>query len=101
MPVKMREKYRFINAIPEYMLKDDRFLAVYSGWRKIESSLFCILKNALLRLRSWKGGFTTGAENGLIFFISFMKDCMPTTRIRRLRAVKKSRTGIKIICLFC
>ena len=77
------------------------FWQLYSGWRKIESSLFCILKNALLRLRSWKGGFTTGAENGLIFFISFMKDCMPTTRIRRLRAVKKSRTGIKIICLFC
>lgn len=28
MPVKLREEYRFINGIPEYMLEDERFSAV-------------------------------------------------------------------------
>ena len=60
MPVKMREKYRFINAIPEYMLKDDRFLAVVQRMAENRKQFILHIEECLIEIEKLEGRLYDG-----------------------------------------
>ena len=71
MPVKMREKYRFINAIPEYMLKDDRFLAVVQRMAENRKQFILHIEECLIEIEKLEGRLYDGRRERahLLYFL--------------------------------